>query len=106
MGRPVCRGLRPLSHEERILVRLCYCFTPYQRLWLYNGALLSPFTTRWGYGGRILDINPRRPHGEGSWWLRARVDRVVFRVQHSTLASICSRREVEFGSIQSIGWSC
>ena len=25
-----------------------------------------PFTTRWGYGGRILDlVNPRRPHGGG-----------------------------------------
>ena len=22
-----------------------------------------PFTTRRGYGGRILDLNPRRPHG-------------------------------------------
>ena len=37
------------------LVRLGYCFTPYQRLWLYNG---TPFTTRWRYGGRILDLNP------------------------------------------------
>ena len=24
---------------------------------------LVAFTTRWGYGGRILDLNPRRPHG-------------------------------------------
>ena len=40
------------------LVRLCYCFTPYQRLWLYNGAPLVAFTTRWGYGGRILGLNP------------------------------------------------
>ena len=25
--------------------------------------LKSPFTTRWGYGGSILYLNPRRPHG-------------------------------------------
>ena len=42
---------------------LGYCFTPYQRLWLYNDAPLVAFTTRLGYGGRILDLNPRRPHG-------------------------------------------
>ena len=24
--------------------------------------LYSPFTTRWGYGGRTLDLNPRRPY--------------------------------------------
>ena len=25
----------------------------------------SPFTTRWGYGGRILDLNPS---GSRGWW--------------------------------------
>ena len=25
--------------------------------------ILSPSTTRWGYIGRILDLNPRCPHG-------------------------------------------
>ena len=25
----------------------------------------SPFTTRWGYGGRIFDLNTRRPHRGG-----------------------------------------
>ena len=25
------------------------------------------FTTRWGYGGRILGLNPRRPHGGHLW---------------------------------------
>ena len=25
--------------------------------------------TRWGYGGRILDLNPRRPHGGPPGWL-------------------------------------
>ena len=40
---------------------------------------------------------------KGSWWLRAQVDRDVFRVQHSTLASTCARREVGSGSIQSAG---
>ena len=28
-------------------------------LGLYNGA---PRVAFWGYGGRILDLNPRRPH--------------------------------------------
>ena len=48
------------------LIMLCYVrllFVPYQRLWLYNGApLVAFFTTRWGYGGRILDLIPRLPH--------------------------------------------
>ena len=44
-------------------VRLGYCFTPYQRLWLYNGTPLVAFYDTLGYGGRILDLNPPRPHG-------------------------------------------
>ena len=32
-----------------------------------TAPLKSPFTTRWGYGGRILDLNPRRPHGGGGY---------------------------------------
>ena len=32
-----------------------------------TAPLKSPFTTRWGYGGRILDLNPRRPHGGGKY---------------------------------------
>ena len=37
----------------------------YQRLWLYNGAPLVEisFYDTLGYGGRILDLNPLRPHG-------------------------------------------
>ena len=35
-----------------------------------TAPLLSPFTTRWGYGVCILDLNPRRPlggtHSEGN----------------------------------------
>ena len=50
-----------------IIVWVYYCFTLYQLLWLYNGAPLVAFYgtlgTLWGYGGRILDLNPRRPHG-------------------------------------------
>ena len=45
-------------HQEYPLVLSRFCFTPYQRLWLYNGAPQAPFTTRWGYGGCILDLNP------------------------------------------------
>ena len=26
--------------------------------------------TRWGYGGRILDLNPRRPHGGTSMGIK------------------------------------
>ena len=50
MGRPVCRGPRPVSHEERILV------------------------------------------AEGPSDGRC----ICLRIQHSTLASTCARREVEF----------
>ena len=28
-----------------------------------TAPLYSPFMTRWGYGGRIFDLNPQRPHG-------------------------------------------
>ena len=42
---------------------LGYCFTPNERLWLYNGAPLVASYDTLGYGGRILDLNPRRPHG-------------------------------------------
>ena len=33
---------------------------------------------------------------KGSWWLRVRVDRDVFRTQHSTLASTCARQLLQF----------
>ena len=49
------------------IFRLGYCFTPYQRLWLYNGAPLVAFYDTLGYGGRIIDLNPRRPHGDISY---------------------------------------
>ena len=32
-----------LNRVKCIVVRLGYCFTPYQRLWLYNGAPLVAF---------------------------------------------------------------
>ena len=34
-----------------------YTVIPTQR------PIQSPFTTRWGYTGRILDLKPKRPHG-------------------------------------------
>ena len=36
---------------------------PFYTVITTHRPIKSPFTTRWGYGGRILDLNPRRPHG-------------------------------------------
>ena len=65
-----------------LTVRFGYCFTPYQRLRLYNGAPFSlPFTTRWGYGGRILGLNPGVPTGElGNQKCDRRTDRQTDKV--------------------------
>ena len=49
-----------------------------------NGYSESPFTTRWGYEGRILDLNPRRPHG-GRWIER----RSYFIREKAILLRIC-----------------
>ena len=49
------------------MVRLGYCFTPYQRLRLYNGA---PFSRLLRHAGDTEDVfsasTPWRPHGEGA----------------------------------------
>ena len=37
-----------LNSIQRFQVRLGYCFTPYQRLWLYNGAPLVAFYNNLG----------------------------------------------------------
>ena len=37
--------------------------TPFYTVIPRNRPIYSPVTSRWGYGGRILDLNPRRPHG-------------------------------------------
>ena len=42
--------LEELNSSSKVRL-LGYCFTPYQRLWVYNGAPLVAFTTRWGPGG-------------------------------------------------------
>ena len=44
-------------------VRLGYCFSPYQRLWLYNGAPLVAFYDTLGIRRTYSRLNPRRPHG-------------------------------------------
>ena len=44
-------------------VRLGYCFTPYQRLWLYNGAPLVAFYDTLGIRRTYSRLKPRRPHG-------------------------------------------
>ena len=42
---------------------LCYCFTPYQRLWLYNGAPLVAFYDTLGIRRTYSRLKPRRPQG-------------------------------------------
>ena len=49
--------------ELLINVRLGYCFTPYQRLWLYNGAPLVAFYDTLGIRRTYSRLKPRRPHG-------------------------------------------
>ena len=44
-------------------VRLGYCFTPYQRLWLYNGAPLVAFYDTLEIRRTYSRLKPRRPHG-------------------------------------------
>ena len=43
--------------------RLGYCFTPYQLLWLYNGAPLVAFYDTLEIRRTHSRLNPRRPHG-------------------------------------------
>ena len=45
--------LCPICHAEYGKVRLGYCFTPYQRLWLYNGA---PFSRLLRHAGDTEDV--------------------------------------------------
>ena len=47
------------------LIRLGYCFSPYQRLWLYNGAPLVAFYDTLGIRRTYSRLEPRRPHGGG-----------------------------------------
>ena len=51
-----------------MLVRLGYCFTPYQRLRLYNGAHLVAFYDTLGYGGRNLGLKPPASP-RGKWYV-------------------------------------
>ena len=37
----------------------------FDRELMSDRPIYSTFTTRWGYGGRILDLNPMHPHGRG-----------------------------------------
>ena len=46
---PACRKRR-LKGRRYVMFGYCYITAP----------LKSPFTTRWGYGGRILDLKGRR----------------------------------------------
>ena len=45
--------------------RLGYCFTPYQRLWLYNGTPLVAFYDTLGIRRSYSRLKPRRTHGGG-----------------------------------------
>ena len=49
--------------KVKLPVRLGYCFTPYQRLWLYNGAPLVAFYDTLGIRRTYSRLKPRRPHG-------------------------------------------
>ena len=70
---PPDKGMSDMAGAPRLVlrVRLDYCFTPYQRLWLYNGAplvafydtlgirrtysrLKLPASSRGGGGGRLV----------------------------------------------------
>ena len=42
---------------------LGYDFTPYQQLWLYNGAPLVAFYDTLGIRRTYSRLKPRRPHG-------------------------------------------
>ena len=44
-------------------ILLGYCFTPYQRLWIYNGAPLVAFYDTLGIRRTYSRLKPRRPHG-------------------------------------------
>ena len=46
-----CRSIR--NGHDTICVRLGYCFTPHQRLWLYNGA---PFSRLLRHAGDTEDV--------------------------------------------------
>ena len=41
-----------------IMLWLCYCFTPYQRLWLYNGAPLVAFYDTLGIRRKYSRLKP------------------------------------------------
>ena len=52
-------------HRHFVSSLKCLSYTDTGPTFLYGDSdtppLLSPFTTRWGYGGRILDLNPLGP---------------------------------------------
>ena len=56
--------IRPCGHDTDY-VTLRYCFTPYQRLLLYNGAPLVGFYDTLGIRRTYSRLKPRRPKGGG-----------------------------------------
>ena len=62
---PVACFLRPFFSQKfnQRKVRLGYYFTPYRRLWLYNGAPLVAFYDTLGIRRMFSRLKPRRPNG-------------------------------------------
>ena len=57
-----CRSLCWRSNQKKhYKVRLGYCFTPYQRLWLYNGAPLVAFYDTLGIRRTYSRLKPPVP---------------------------------------------
>ena len=63
MCHEIANALAPIKPGIiRISYRLGYCFTPYQRLWLYNGAPLVAFYDTLGIWRTCSRLKSRRPH--------------------------------------------
>ena len=73
---------------------LGYCFTPYQRLWLYNAAPLVAFYDTLGIRRTYSRLKPRRPHG-------GRKDQMAAGQDHETrkqkLAILCLKLQLVEG---------
>ena len=81
-------------------VRLSYCFTPYQRLWLYNGAPLVAFYDTLGIRGTYSRLKP--PASSRGWlicWL------YIATIENDKMP-LKSKKKIQptFGSIFVIYW--
>ena len=72
------------------MVRLGYCFTPYQRLWLYNGTPLVAFYDTLGIRRTYSRLKP--PASSRGIYL---VDNIVMPVFISSALLFCSENVVQ-----------